>query len=144
MDVGGRTPRVTASRILVLDEHLSALQVGLQCRGIDARTLDEFHATSTVDPDVIRVVDDALSVPWVLLTMDGTIIDEHPGFDWERYAIAWVKVDKHLRGIAVEHAKVDTVQRHAHKILEQRVGDHHSYTRDKHYRHPPSLISARA
>ena len=128
---------------LVLDEHLSALQIGLKCRGIDARTLDEFHAMSTVDPDVIRAVARALTSPWVLLTMDGTIVEEHPGFEWERYAIAWVKVDKHLAGIAVEHAKVDTVQRHAHQMVEQRPGDHHTYTRDKHFKHPPSLISAR-
>jgi len=65
------------------------------------------------------------------------------GFEWARYAIAWIKIDAHLAGIAVEHAKTNVVNRHAHQIVEQRRGDHFTYTRTSHYKHPPSLIPAR-
>lgn len=110
---------------LVLDEHLMGLRKGLELRGLDARTVEEFRATSTLDPDVIRAISDGMGVaPWILLTMDLTIIDDHKRFEWERYAIAWIVIESHLRGIAVENAKTNVVQRHAHVIVEQRPGDH--------------------
>jgi hypothetical protein len=89
----------------------------------------------------MRGIAKAFRRPWVLVTMDGTIIEEHPGFEWDRYAIAWVVVDTQLRGAAVEYAKTDVVQRHAHQMVEQRAGDHHSYTAAQRLRHPPSLIT---
>ena len=60
------------------------------------------------------------------------------------YAIAWVVIDKHLKGVAVEHAKADVVQTHAHRIVEQRAGDHFTYTKRAHFKHPPGLVSARS
>jgi hypothetical protein len=129
---------------LVLDEHLTAVRGGLQQRGLDVRTVADFHATSTLDPDVIRAIENGMHrTDWVLITMDGTIVEEYPGFDWHRYAIGWVLISKHLRGVAVEHAKVDVLQRHAHQMVEQRAGDHHSYTRRAHHKSPPSLVSSR-
>ncbi len=130
------------SAALVLDEHLTALRPGLEQRGIAARTVQEFRATSIVDPDVIRAIAQCIASPWVLVTMDGTIVDEHPRFEWGSYAIAWIVIAPHLRGVAVEHAKADVLQRHAHQMVEQRPGDHHSYTQRARFRHPPSLLSA--
>jgi hypothetical protein len=134
---------VTAGRavVLVLDEHLTAAQAGLAQRGIDARTVHEFNAASTSDPDVIRAIDRQMAGPWVLVTMDGTIVDEHRGFDWHRYAIAWIKVPPHVRGAAFEYAKVDVIQRHAHQVVEQVPGDHYTYTERQRFKHPPSLMS---
>lgn len=145
MGRGGRSACVTSdgSAVLVLDEHLTALRGGLYQRGIDTRTVHDFHATSTLDPEVIRAIARAMDVEWVLVTMDGTIIDEHPGFEWDRYAIAWVVIERHLRGVEVEQAKAEVVQRHAHKMVEQRPDDHHSHTRRSRFKHPPSLLSAR-
>jgi hypothetical protein len=136
------TPSARAAAV-VLDEHVTALQAGLRQRGINALRVHDFRATSTLDPDVIRAVALGLDDPWVLVTMDGTIVDEYPGFEWERYAIAWVVIDGHLRGAAVEHAKAETIQRHAHQMIEQRRGDHYSYTPTSRYKHPPSLMSRR-
>lgn len=126
---------------LVLDEHLLAIAPGLRARGLDARTVEDFRARSTLDPDVIRAVAAAMGGPWVLLTMDGTIVTEYPGFEWDRYAIAWIVIDAHLRGASVEHAKTDVVHRHAHRMLEQRPGDHFTYTQRARYQHPPSLLT---
>jgi hypothetical protein len=126
---------------LVLDEHLMALRVGLEHRGILVRTVADLGARSVLDPDVIRAISHRLSGPWVMVTMDGTIVDEHPGFEWDLYAIAWVVIDPKLRGVAVEQAKTDVVQRHAHKMLEQRPPDHFSYTQHARHRSPPSLVS---
>ena len=42
---------------------------------------------------------------WVLVTMDGTIVDEHPRFEWHAYAIAWIVIGSHLGGVQVEQAK---------------------------------------
>jgi hypothetical protein len=128
--------------VLVLDEHLMALRPGLELRGIAARTVRDLGVTSTLDPDVIRAVArDMRARLWVLITMDGTIVEEHRNFEWERYAIAWIVIERHLSGIAVEHAKTDVVQRHAHRMLEQRPGDHHTYTRQQRFRSPPSLVT---
>jgi hypothetical protein len=63
---------------------------------------------------------------WVLVPMDAMIVDENPGFEWDRYAIAWVLVEEWLLGAPVEHTKSDVVQRHAHQMTAQRAGDHFS------------------
>lgn len=131
----------TEPAALVLDEHLTAVQAGVSQRGIDVRTVHDFDVTSTSDPDVIRAIAAAMDSPWVLVTMDGTIVGEHPGFEWERYAIAWLKLDAYLRGAAFEHAKADVMHRHAHQMVEQRPGDHHTYTDRARFRQPPSLVS---
>jgi len=126
---------------LVLDEHIMAGRAAMRQRGIDTRTVEDFNATSTLDPDVIRLIAAAMDCPWVLVTMDGSIVDDHPAFEWERYAIAWLTIDRYLKGAAVEFAKMDTLHRRAHQMLEQRPGDHHTYTRRSRYRCPPSLVS---
>jgi hypothetical protein len=131
------------SAALVLDEHLTALQSGLQQRGIDTRRVHDFHATSILDPDVIRAIARAMDGLWVLVTMDGNIVEEHPRFEWNEYAIAWILIGSHLRGVQVEQAKADVLQRHAHQMVDQRIGDHHTYTKRSRFRHPPSLVSAR-
>jgi len=129
---------------LVLDEHVTAVQPGLIARGIEVRTVNECGVAATIDPDVIRGIANVMGGrAWVLVTMDGTIIDEHPGFEWDLYGIAWVVIDPELRGAAVEHAKTDVIQRHAHQMIEQRPGDHHTYTVRNRFKHPPSLISRR-
>jgi hypothetical protein len=125
-----------------LDEHLLGVRVGLEHRGVRVRTVADFQATSIVDPDVIRAVDRGMrKKPWVLVTMDGTIVDEHRGFDWERYAIAWVMIEPRLRGIAVEHSKNEVLSRYARTMLSQSPGDHFSYTERRNYKHPPSLVT---
>jgi hypothetical protein len=73
--------------------------------------------------------------------MDVTIEQDYPGFDWNRYAIAWVVVPRRLRGTAVERQKANIVHRYAHVIREQRPGDHHTYTATQHFKHPPSVGS---
>jgi hypothetical protein len=129
---------------LVLDEHLTRIAQSLIDRGFSVFTVADFHAKSQVDPDVMRAIEEGPSGDrWVLVTMDGTLVDEYRGFDWARYAIAWVKIYPHLLGIEVERMKTDVVQRHAHRIVEQKPGDHHTYTRSAHYRHPPSLLPSR-
>jgi hypothetical protein len=131
-----------ASTTLVLDEHLLGVRVGLEHRGIHVRTVEDFNAKSTLDPDVIRAVASGMRRrPWVLVTMDGTIVQEHRRFDWERYALAWVLVDPRARGVAAEHSKNEVVHRHARAMLAQESGEHHTYTDGRHYRHPPSLIT---
>ena len=127
---------------LVLDEHLAALRKGLEQRLAGARTVGEFGSNSSLDPDMIRAVSSGMGAePWVLLTMDATIPDEHPNFEWERYAIAWILIEPHLRGIEVERAKAEVVRRHLHEITEQRPGDLFAYTRYQRHRAPPSLGS---
>jgi hypothetical protein len=133
---------VTVAGALVLDEQVTAVQAGLLQRGIDCRTVHELGVTSTVDPDVIRGIASVLhGRPWVLVTMDGTIVEEHAGFEWHLYAIAWVSIDPWLSGASVEQAKTDVIHRHAHQMLEQRPGDHHTYTVRARFRHPPGLMS---
>lgn len=130
-----------SSIALVLDEHIMAGRPAMRQRGIDTRTVEDFNATSTLDPDVIRMIASEMDQPWVLVTMDGGIVDENPRFEWDRYAIAWLTIDRHHKGIAVEYAKMNALHRHAHRILEQRDGDHHTYTESARHRCPPSLVS---
>ena len=78
---------------------------------------------------------------WVLVTMDLTIVEEHPRFDWDRYAVAWIVVHDDLLGAAFEAAKTDVVHRHAHRIAEQARGDHFTYTVTQRIRSRPSLAS---
>lgn len=73
--------------------------------------------------------------------MDFTIIEDFPGFDWDRYAIAWVVVHEHLKGAAFEHEKDDIVHRHVHQMVEQGRGDHHTYTVKQRQKTRPSLAS---
>ena len=79
--------------------------------------------------------------PWVLVTMDSSIVDDHRGFDWSRYAIAWVQIDSQLRGIRVEHSKNEVLAKHARTMLSQIPGDHFTYTETRRYKHPPSLVT---
>jgi hypothetical protein len=103
--------------VLVLDEHLTGACSGLAGRGIPVKTVHDFNAGSTADPTVIRTIADKMGdTPWVFVTLDGTLVDEHRGFDWERYAIAWIVVPTGVLGIAFEHAKVNVIQRHAHRM----------------------------
>jgi hypothetical protein len=100
---------------LVLDEQFTSnrLILALEDRGMGVKTVADFGAEGRPDPDVV----------WVLVTMDTTILEDFAGFDWSRYAIAWVVIDDHLLGAAVEKAKSNVVQRHAHMIVEQKPND---------------------
>ena len=126
--------------ILVLDEQFAnpKLVVALQDRGIDTRTVGDFGVTGRPDPDVVKRVQEGVrSKRWVLVTMDITIIEEHERFNWERYAIAWIRVRDSLRGVQVEQEKTNIVHRYAHVICEQSPGDHHTYTFRQHFKQPP-------
>ena len=68
--------------------------------------------------------------------MDTTILEDFAGFDWSRYAIAWVVIDDRLLGAAVEQAKSNVIQRHAHTMVDQRRADHFTYTAQRHSKHP--------
>lgn len=126
---------------LVLDEQFisNRLILALEDRGLDVKTVADFGAKGRSDPDVVRRIADGCEADWVLVTMDSTITEDFEGFEWERYAIAWVVIDEHLRGAAVEKAKSNVVQRHAHMIVEQKAGDHFTYTALRHAKSPPSL-----
>lgn len=128
---------------LIFDEQLAGkrLIAGLGDRGLEAKTLGDYGVTGCADPDVVRQVDDRREAGWVLVTMDLTIIEDHPGFDWNRYAIAWVMTPGGLRGAQVETAKLNIVHRHAHQMVEQGRGDHHSYTHTQRYKSRPSLTT---
>jgi len=108
---------------------------------MDVETVGDFGATGRPDPDVIRRIEEQNRGMWVLVTMDLTIVEDYPGFDWTRYALAWVQVHENLRGAPVERAKTEIVQRHAHAIREQARGDHHTYTTTRRYKHRPSLTT---
>jgi hypothetical protein len=126
---------------LILDEQVARprLVVALSDRGMLAQTVGDYGATGRPDPDVVRRISEQQPGPWVLVTMDLTIVEDYPGFDWSRYAIAWIRVDEHLRGAKVEHQKNEIIHRHAHSMLEQRPGDHHTYTAMNRYKTRPSL-----
>jgi hypothetical protein len=128
---------------LVFDEQIASARLvqALSERGIDAATVGDFGAEGTADPDVVRRVARELGSAWVLVTMDLKIVDEHQGFDWGRYAIAWVPLRQGISGGRVEVEKTEIVQRHAHEIREQSPGDHYTYTTDKRFKHRPSLAS---
>jgi hypothetical protein len=129
--------------LLVLDEQLcrGRLIEALRTRGLEVRTVKDFGAEGRPDPEVLRSIGSGLKKPWVLVTMDLTIVDDFPGFDWSRYAIAWISVREDAKGAAFEHEKNDIVHRHAHQILEQTAGDHHTYTVQQRHKSPPSLAS---
>jgi predicted nuclease of predicted toxin-antitoxin system len=127
--------------LLVLDEHIAnpKLVTALQDRGIDTRTVGDFGVTGRTDPEVVRRVQQSVRQRWVLVTMDLTIVEEHEGFDWERYALAWIVAGDALRGARVEQEKVNIVHRHALTIREQTPGDHFTYTLKQRFKHPPSV-----
>ncbi len=127
--------------VLVLDEQLAGrrLVTALRDRGLEVRTLADFGLTGRPDPDVVRRVDERHDGMWVLVTMDLTIIEEHPGFDWNKYAIAWVLIREDLRGAAFEAEKHNVVHRWILEILEQRRGDHYTYAVRHRHKSPPSL-----
>lgn len=126
---------------LVLDEQFtsSRLILALEDRGMKVKTVADFGAEGRPDPDVVRRIAGGCDGDWVLVTMDTTILEDFAGFDWSRYAIAWVVIDDHLLGAAVEKAKSNVVQRHAHMMVEQRPNDHFTYSATRHSKHPPSL-----
>jgi predicted nuclease of predicted toxin-antitoxin system len=129
---------------LVLDEQFAnpRLVLALRDRGIEAATVEDFGVMGGSDPDVVRKVQqESGRRAWVLVTMDLTIVEEHRGFAWERYAIAWVILREGLRGLQVEREKSEIVHRYAHLIREQKPGDHHTYTPTQHFRQRPSLTS---
>lgn len=127
--------------LLVLDEQLAGKKLldALEGRGLAVKTLGDFGVTGRPDPDVVRRVDEAQRTMWVLVTMDLTIVEDHPGFDWNRYAIAWVRLHEGLRGAAVEKAKHHVIHQHVIKMLEQGRGDHHTYAHRHHSKSRPSL-----
>jgi hypothetical protein len=128
---------------LVFDEHIAnpRLVTALRERGIEAGTVGDFGVTGRADPEVVRRVQQSLRKPWVLVTMDLTIVEEHEGFEWERYAIAWITVNDALRGARVEQEKANVVHRHALMIREQTRGQHYTYTVRQCFKHPPTLAS---
>jgi hypothetical protein len=130
--------------LLVLDEQIArpGLMVALAERGIEAQSVTDLGARGKPDPELIRRIAEGLGRrKWVLVTMDLTITEDYPGFDWARYALAWVQVERHLRGVRVEREKANILQRHAHLMVEQGSGDHHTYNARQRFRHPPSLAS---
>jgi hypothetical protein len=126
---------------LVLDEQFMSKRLifGLTDRGLDVKTIGDFGAQGRADPDVVRRIAEGLAQEWVLVTMDLTILEDFQGFDWTRYAIAWIVINEHLQGSSVEKSKSNVVHRHAHVISEQKPGDHFTYTAMRHSKHPPSL-----
>jgi hypothetical protein len=133
------------SKTLVLDVHLSSktLLWGLRGRGHEVSTLEGLGlAGDTLDAEMAKCAGDKLGAGnCVLVTIDMTIVEDSPGFDWSRYAIAWIKPNPSLRGSDVEAAKHDVFHRYLDRIAEQEPGDHYTYTRGRFYKHPPSLIS---
>lgn len=108
--------------LLVLDEQFAnpRLVLALRDRGVEASTVEDFGVTGGSDPDVVRKVQQECGRrAWVLVTMDLTIVEEHRGFTWDRYAIAWVILREGLRGLQVEREKSEIVHRYAHLIREQ-------------------------
>jgi hypothetical protein len=129
--------------VLVLDEQIAGktLVSALRGRGFLVKTLADFGLTGRPDPEVARELYRRQQGEWVLVTMDLTIVEEFSGFDWDLYAIAWIVVREDLRGEAAEHSKQDVVHRYAHRMVEQRPGDHHTYSEGRHSRARPSLTS---
>lgn len=130
--------------LLILDEQLcrGLLIEGLRLRGYEVAPLDDFGVTGKPDPNVVRRIDEQCSAPWVLITMDFTIVEDSPGFDWDRYAIAWIVPHETLRGAAFEQEKNEIVHRHVHQMVEQGRGDHHTFTVANRYKTRPSLTAA--
>lgn len=129
--------------LLVLDEPLSASSLvdGLRARGLAVKTVKDFEVAHGTDPDVVRTIGERHDGPWVLVTTDVTIVDQQRGFDWSRYAIAWIVVRENLRGAAVERAQANIVQRWAHEIVGLGRGDQRTYHETTRARTRPSLAS---
>jgi hypothetical protein len=131
---------------LVLEDHLSAhiLVASLNSRGFHAVPVADLGlGGKRPDADLVREIDDKADPPWTFVTLDLTIIDDASGFDWNRYAIAWIMAPKGLKGGAFEEAKQNIVHKHVEKIVAQQPGDHWTYTERSHYKHPPSLVTER-
>ncbi len=129
--------------LLVLDEQLTARSLvdGLRSRGLDVRTVRDFGVTHGTDPDVVRTVGDRHAGHWVLVTMDVTIVEDHRGFDWDRYAMAWIVLREGLTGAAVERAKANILHRWAHEIVALRRGAQRTYHESTRAKTRPSLAS---
>jgi hypothetical protein len=129
--------------LLVLDEQLTAksLVLGLESRGYDVKTVHDFGVSGKPDPDVVRTINSRCRRHWVLVTMDIAIVEQHQGFDWDRYAIAWIIHPEKLKGAAVEKAKANILHRWAHDIAELGKGDHHTYYEKRRLKTRPSLDS---
>lgn len=127
--------------ILVLDENVGSdrLVKALGDRGCAARTLKDLGANGKPDPDVVMETAKKIKKPWVLVTMDLSIIDDHSKFDWDRYALAWLFIRPDLSGIAVERSKTDTVHRWCHELRDMTPGNHWSLSIKARQRHAPSL-----
>ncbi len=126
---------------LVLDEQLSgrALIASVSGRGFGVATVGDLGAQGRPDPDVMRRAEESQPGQWVLITMDTTIIEDHPRFGWADYAIAWISIHEDLRGEAVEQSKMNVVHRHLHLIAGQARGDHFTYSEHRHDKAPPSV-----
>jgi hypothetical protein len=131
---------------LVLEDHLSAhiLVASLKSRGYNAVPVAELGlGGKRSDADLVREIGDKIDTLWTFATLDLTIIDDASGFDWDRYAIAWVMVKKGLKGAGYEQAKQNIVHKHVEKMEAQQPGDHWTYTARSHHKDPPSLVSER-
>lgn len=128
---------------LVLDEQLSGrlLTDSLRARGYPLSTVGDIGAQGRPDPDVMKRAATGQKGNWVLITMDTTILEDHPRFAWRNYAIAWVSVNEQLLGAAFEQSKVNIVHRHVHLMAAQGRGDHFTYFERRHEKVPPSLAS---
>jgi hypothetical protein len=129
--------------LLVLDEQLTgkSLVAGLRSRGLEVKTVKDFGVTQTTDPDMVKTIATRHDGQWVLVTMDTTIVEEHTGFDWSRYAIAWVIVPEHLTGLTFDQAKANVLHNWALDIAQLRAGDHRTYYERRHTKSRPSLSS---
>lgn len=70
--------------------------------------------------------------------MDLSILDDFSGFDWSRYALAWLHVRPDMNGIAVEHSKADTLHRWCHELSKMNPGDHWSFSIGSKQKDQPS------
>ena len=118
--------------------------LGLRGRGFDAIPVADIGlGGKRPDADLVRQIGTNIDQAWVFVTLDLSIIEEASGFEWHRYAIAWVMVRAGLANVAFEHAKQNIVHKHAEKITSQEAGDHWSYTDRSCFKHPPGLVTDR-
>jgi hypothetical protein len=77
---------------LVFDEQIGrpGLLVALKERGIEVARIADYGASGRPDPEVGRRGAEQIDADWVLVTMDLSILEDYSGFDWNRYALAWV------------------------------------------------------
>jgi hypothetical protein len=136
---------VAAAAALILDAHLESktLIAGLKARGFELWTLSDLELPGDAfDSTVARRADEKVGADrCVLVTIDVTIVEDSRGFDWSRYAIAWLKIPSHLKGGDAETAKHNILHRRVDRIAAQSAGDHFTYTLESSYQHPPSLMS---